>query len=192
MKIKLPESLQLQIEIKKNTPYLVFSTRWGQIHRNLKMFKGFAVKVQNDHLHIECLESPILATRSSHLKSLFLQRRQLFRSILKDCLSALKPYQVTLETRGLGYRWHLEKSQDKTQTLCIHIGKSHKVMHTFPPSVYCVVQHRTQIKLYGITEEALSNEVASLTAIRKKDPYKGKGIFVLGFKPNLKESSKKN
>lgn len=80
-------------------------------------------------------------------------------------------FEKALEIQGVGYR--AQKSGDK---LVIQIGFTHNVEMTPPPDVKVELSNPTNIKIKGINKEMVGEFAAQVRAVRRADPYKGKGI----------------
>jgi len=80
-----------------------------------------------------------------------------------------------LEIQGVGYR----VAQNGT-TLALSLGFSHGVEVTPPPGVTFAVEGNNRIRIEGIDKELVGQVAANIRAIRKPEPYKGKGIRYQG------------
>ncbi|MDQ5981291.1 MAG: large subunit ribosomal protein [Patescibacteria group bacterium] len=76
-----------------------------------------------------------------------------------------------LELVGVGYR--VEKAG---KDLKIQIGYSHPVIVIAPEGITLDVEGNTMIKVSGIDRQSVGQVAANIRAIRKPEPYKGKGI----------------
>jgi large subunit ribosomal protein L6 len=84
-------------------------------------------------------------------------------------------YAKTLEIQGVGYRAALKGS-----TLEIAVGYSHPVTVEPPTGISFEVPQPTRIVVSGTDKQAVGQVAANIRAIRKPDPYKGKGIRYQG------------
>jgi len=80
-------------------------------------------------------------------------------------------YEKKLELVGVGYRAQLQG-----QKLVISIGFSHPVEVEPPEGIVFEVPAVTKITVKGIDKQLVGNTAAHIRAIRKPEPYKGKGI----------------
>jgi large subunit ribosomal protein L6 len=94
-----------------------------------------------------------------------------------------------LELVGVGYR--AKVSTGKTQTLTLKLGLSHDATYTLPMSVRAQCTDPTHITLVGVDVPEVSGVAADLCALRRIDPYKGKGVRMVGVHYTLKEGKKK-
>lgn len=80
-------------------------------------------------------------------------------------------FEKKLELVGVGYRAQLQGSK-----LVISIGFSHPVEIDPPEGIEFEVPAVTKITVKGIDKQLVGNTAAHIRAIRKPEPYKGKGI----------------
>lgn len=80
-------------------------------------------------------------------------------------------FEKKLELVGVGYRAQMQGSK-----LVINIGFSHPVEVEAPEGIEFEVPAATKITVRGIDKQLVGNTAAHIRAIRKPEPYKGKGI----------------
>ena len=80
-------------------------------------------------------------------------------------------FEKKLELVGVGYRAQMQGSK-----LVINIGFSHPVEIEAPEGIEFEVPAVTKITVRGIDKQLVGNTAAHIRAIRKPEPYKGKGI----------------
>ncbi|MDD2509607.1 MAG: 50S ribosomal protein L6 [Syntrophomonas sp.] len=80
-------------------------------------------------------------------------------------------FEKKLELVGVGYR-----AQMQGKKLVISIGFSHPVEVDPPAGIEFEVPTVTRITVRGIDKQLVGNTAAHIRAIRKPEPYKGKGI----------------
>ncbi len=76
-----------------------------------------------------------------------------------------------LEMVGTGYRAQTDGSK-----LTLSVGFSHPVEMTAPEGIAFGVEKNTLISVSGIDKQAVGQIAANIRAVRKPEPYKGKGI----------------
>lgn len=76
-----------------------------------------------------------------------------------------------LEIVGTGYR-----AQLSGKSLVLQVGYSHPVNYAPPAGVEIAVESPTRLLVKGIDKEMVGRVAAEIRAIRKPEPYKGKGI----------------
>jgi len=75
-----------------------------------------------------------------------------------------------LEVNGVGYRVAMQGTDIK-----LEVGFSHPVIYKVAPGIKTSVE-KNVITLEGADKELLGRVTAEIRAIRKPEPYKGKGI----------------
>ena len=80
-------------------------------------------------------------------------------------------YQKKLEIIGVGY-----KAEKKGKNLVLSLGFSHPVELQDPEGIETECPSATEIIVKGINKTQVGNYAADIRALRKPEPYKGKGI----------------
>ena len=83
-----------------------------------------------------------------------------------------------LEIIGVGYR----AEAVSPTTLRLALGFSHPVLMEAPEGVTFEVPTQTRVIVRGIDKEVVGQVAANIRAVRKPEPYKGKGVRYLGEK----------
>ena len=76
-----------------------------------------------------------------------------------------------LEVIGVGYR-----AEAQGQTLNLALGYSHPIEFPLPKGITAAVDKQNRITLEGYDKELLGLTAARIRALRKPEPYKGKGV----------------
>ena len=93
------------------------------------------------------------------------------RALLNNAvIGVTKGYEKKLEVNGVGFR--LSGGGDKIE---MHLGLSHPVNYKAQAGVSLAVDKMT-ITVSGIDKQAVGQTAAEIRAIKKPEPYKGKGI----------------
>ena len=96
----------------------------------------------------------------------------LTRSLLANMVTGVKDgFERKLEIVGIGYRCQLQG-----KALQLALGYSHPVIFPLPDGIQAEVERQVSITLRGADKALLGQTAAKLRALRKPDPYKGKGI----------------
>lgn len=90
-----------------------------------------------------------------------------------------------LEINGVGYR-----AQIQGDTLTVFAGYSHNVPMKLPECIKVVCPTPTEIHISGYDKQVVGEFAAEIRAIRKPEPYKGKGIRYQGEYVRRKEGKK--
>ena len=98
----------------------------------------------------------------------------LYRALVHNMVVGVtEGFAKTLEMVGTGYRAAAEENGKK---LNIAIGFSHPVILTAPENITFETPVQTKIVIHGIDKQAVGSLAADIRAIRKPEPYLGKGI----------------
>ena len=96
----------------------------------------------------------------------------LYRALVANMVHGVtEGFQKTLELVGTGYRASVEG-----KTLTINIGFSHPVVLEAPEGITYETPNQTTIVVKGSNKQQVGNLAADIRAIRKPEPYLGKGI----------------
>lgn len=96
----------------------------------------------------------------------------LYRSLIFNMVRGVtEGFEKVLEIQGVGYRAVL-----KGNTLELALGYSHPITYDPPPGVEFEVPVPTRIIVRGCDKQAVGQVAAEIRAMRKPDPYKGKGV----------------
>ena len=124
--------------------------------------KNITVKVEGAEVHV---------TRPNDEK----QNRAfhgLYRALIANMITGVSTgFKKTLALVGTGYR-----AEAKGDTLTITIGYSHPVIMKAPQNITFTTPNQTTIEVAGIDAQQVGNVAADIRAVRKPEPYHGKGI----------------
>ncbi|HPF87023.1 MAG TPA: 50S ribosomal protein L6 [Candidatus Limiplasma sp.] len=96
----------------------------------------------------------------------------LYRSLVHNMVVGVTDgFQKSLKLVGTGYRAAADGSK-----LTINIGFSHPVVLEAPENIQFETPDQTTIVVKGINKQQVGNLAADIRAIRKPEPYLGKGI----------------
>lgn len=76
-----------------------------------------------------------------------------------------------LEINGVGYR-----AEVKGENLQLTLGHSHPILFPLPAGIKARVDRQTIVTLEGADRQAIGQTAAAIRALRRWEPYKGKGI----------------
>jgi len=80
-------------------------------------------------------------------------------------------FKKQLEIRGVGYRAQLQGNK-----VVLNMGYSHPVELEIPQNVTVTLPKNTEITIEGIDKQVVGEFAANIRAVRKPEPYLGKGI----------------
>lgn len=95
-------------------------------------------------------------------------------------------YTVRLEIQGVGYRASADKN-----FLSIALGFSHEIKYAIPAGITIACEKPTSIAISGFDKKLVGQVAAEIRALRKPEPYKGKGVRKEGEYVRKKEGKKK-
>jgi len=95
-------------------------------------------------------------------------------------------YTKTLEIEGVGY-----KAASQGKSLKLNLGFSHDVEYLVPAGIEIKTPKPTEITITGVDKRLVGQVAAELRAMKKPEPYKGKGIRYSGEYVRRKEGKKK-
>ncbi len=96
----------------------------------------------------------------------------LTRSLIANMVKGVtEGYTRELEIVGVGYRAELEGND-----IVFQLGYSHRINFSLPEGISAEIPKPTQVILKGIDKALIGQTAAKIRALRKPEPYKGKGI----------------
>src|SRR5918998_1208238 len=96
----------------------------------------------------------------------------LTRTLIANMVEGVtKGFEKRLEIQGVGYRAALRGT-----SLELNVGFSHSVVIEPRPGITFEVPTPTEIIVRGIDKQQVGQTAAEIRAVRKPEPYKGKGI----------------
>jgi large subunit ribosomal protein L6 len=166
MPIKIPEGVKVSIS---NGTIEVTGPK-GVLVENIN--KATSVKIENSVIYVERKENSRRA-KAFH---------GLMRALINNMIEGVtKGFVKKLEIVGVGYRANM-----KGKNLELIVGLSHPVIITPEKDIEFKLESPQKIAIYGMDKQKVGAAAAYIKAIRKPDPYKGKGIRYEGEHISLK------
>jgi large subunit ribosomal protein L6 len=160
MPITVPEGTEVRIEGNKVTA---------------KGPKGELSQEVHPDMIVEMEEGALVVKRPSD-SGTHRSLHGLTRSLLANMVEGVtRGYEKGLEIHGVGYR-AVAKDKDLELTL----GFSHPVLVKAPEGIEFEVVTPTRLRIRGIDKQKVGQMAAKIRALRKPDPYKGKGVRYAG------------
>lgn len=157
---KKPISLPKGVEVKKEGNQVIVKGPKGTLSQNLPEEISFSQE-----------ENELILERPNDDKK-YRALHGLSRSLVANMVEGVtNGYEKKLELVGVGYRAQLQGKK-----LVINIGFSQPVEVDPPEGIEFEVPAVTKITVKGIDKQLVGNTAAHIRAIRKPEPYKGKGI----------------
>jgi large subunit ribosomal protein L6 len=99
----------------------------------------------------------------------------LMRALVNNMVAGVSTgFSKKLEINGVGYRVAMQGADLK-----LNLGFSHDVIYKLPAGITAVVEQNT-ITVNGISKQQVGQVAAEIRALKKPEPYKGKGIKYAG------------
>ena len=95
---------------------------------------------------------------------------------------AAEGYVKELEIQGVGFKANLKGKQ-----LDLSLGYSHPILFDIPEGVTITVTDQTKIKVEGADKQAVGQATAVIKSYYPVEPYKGKGVRIVGERVRRKE-----
>ena len=170
--ITIPDGLSVEISDDKNK----VSGKQGELTQQIP--EGIDIQVEDSVITVE------RADDSRQQRSLHGLARALVNNMVEGVSNG---FMKELNIVGVGYR-----AQAKgTNALELALGFSHPVQVEAPEGVTFDVPEPTIIKVSGIDKQLVGQVAADIRALKKPEPYKGKGIRYKGEYIFAKEGKKK-
>lgn len=137
--------------------------------------KGTLVRQFSPTINFEMAENEIKVVRTSEEKTVK-QLHGTTRALLANMIEGVhNGYKKDLEIVGIGYRAQMQGNK-----LVLNVGYSHPVEIEGEEGVKIETPTQTTITVSGISKERVGEIAARIRAVRKPEPYKGKGIKYVG------------
>jgi large subunit ribosomal protein L6 len=130
------------------------------------------VDYPNDCIKVENIDNNIKVSRLNDEKKARIFHGTINSNINNAIIGLSKGYEKKLKIVGVGYKANI--SGDK---LNLAIGFSHPVIMSIPKQLKVVCPSPTEIIISGFNKIIVGEFAANVRAIRKPEPYNGKGIM---------------
>ena len=99
-------------------------------------------------------------------------RHGLVRALLANAVQgAAEGFSKKLEIHGVGYR-----AEIKGREVHFALGFSHPVVYAIPDGIEIEIDKQNRMTISGARRQQVGQVAAEIRALRKPEPYKGKGI----------------
>lgn len=154
--INLPKGVDIQIDGNKVT---------------VKGPKGSLTQELPADISLNVVDDQIIVSRPSdakHHRAFHGLSRALVANMVEGVTNG---FEKKLELVGVGYRAQMQGSK-----LMLNLGYSHPILVDAPEGIQFEVPAVTKITVKGLDKQLVGNTAAHIRALRKPEPYKGKGI----------------
>lgn len=163
-KAKIPIELPKEVKVTIDGSQVKMEGNKGKM--NLQIPSGIAVELKDNKLAVNRL-SNAKQHRANH---------GTVRAHLANMLAGLtQGHRKELEIQGIGFR-----AQIQGKKIVFILGFSHPIEYIIPDDVKVTVPTQTSIIIEGINTQRVGQVAATIRALKKVEPYKGKGIRYLG------------
>lgn len=149
---------------------------------NVEGPKGKLSKTFTPHVKIETDSEGVRISPANTTR----QARAMYgtvRAIVANMVTGVTTgYQKDLEIVGVGFRAAL-----KGDILDLALGYSHPINYKIPAGVTVTVNENTKLKVEGIDKQMVGAVAADIRRFYPPEPYKGKGVRIVGEKIRRKE-----
>jgi large subunit ribosomal protein L6 len=105
------------------------------------------------------------------------------RSVIAGMVKGVtEGYTKDLEIQGVGFKAVLKGKQ-----IDLLLGYSHPILHDIPEGIKVTIADGTKIKIEGCDKQMVGQVTAEIRAYYKPEPYKGKGVRLVGERVRRKE-----
>ncbi len=147
------------VEVVKNGPTVTVSGPKGKISKDFR--DDITIDIANGIISLN------IKRNDKFSKSLW----GTYASHLKNMIKGVEtPYQKKLILEGVGF-----KSEVKGKEFNFALGFSHPVIVPIPEGLTATAE-KNNITITGIDKELVGSFTASIRALKKPEPYKGKGM----------------
>lgn len=171
---KVPISLPANVKITVDGTSVFVEGPKGKLQRD---FCGHVrVKQENSVVTVE----PTSNSRLS--KAMYGTARAVIRNMVDGVVSG---FSKDLELFGVGFR-----ATVKGSVLDLALGYSHPINYRIPAGITVTVTDNTKIKVEGADKELVGQVAADIKHYYPVEPYKGKGVRIIGQFVRRKEGKK--
>lgn len=160
---KQPITIQSGITVSTQNGNVTVTGPKGEL--NQPILQGISLTQDGDQLMFSRLND----------EALYRARHGLMRSLVNNMVEGVsKGFSKKLEYQGVGYRAAIAGN-----ALKFNLGLSHEVTYKLPPGITATIDQNI-ITISGVSKQQVGQVAAEIRALKKPEPYKGKGIRYVG------------
>lgn len=145
-----------------------------------------SLKKSFDHAVAIALENNSLTVTPANNSRLAKAMHGTARSIIKSMVhGVVNGYTKDLQINGVGFKANLQGN-----TLKLNLGKSHDILYSIPKGITITVTDQTKLKVEGIDKHLVGQVTADIFQYYPVEPYKSKGVTIVGMYVRRKEGKK--
>lgn len=162
---KLPVQIPAGVDVKVENSVVTVKGPKGTLTQSVNANMGIAI------------ENGVLTVSRPSDEKQYKAMHGLYRALINNMVVGVTTgFTKTLELVGVGYR----AQADNPSQLTINIGFSHPVIVAAPANTTFATPNPNTIVVSGIDKQVVGEIAAEIRAIRKPEPYHGKGIRYQG------------
>jgi large subunit ribosomal protein L6 len=165
--VPIPDKVKVDI---KDTTVHIEGPR-GKVH------KTFAPVVTIKITDKQVIVAPIGETRFAN--AMYGTTRSIISSMVKGVTAG---FSKDLEIQGVGFKANLKGKQ-----LDLALGYSHPIVMDIPEGIKITVVEGTKLKVEGCDKQLVGAVTAEIRSYYPPEPYKGKGVRIVGERVRRKE-----
>ncbi len=142
-----------------------------------KVQKTFAPVVAIEVANKQVTVKPTEETRFS--RAMYGTVRSIIAGMVKGVVEG---YTKDLEIQGVGFKANLKGKQ-----LDLALGYSHPILFDIPEGIKITVTDQTKVKIEGADKQLVGKVTTEIRAFYPPEPYKGKGVRIVGERVRRKE-----
>jgi large subunit ribosomal protein L6 len=160
---------KVKVEIKEHTVF-VEGPR-GKVH------KTFAPVVKVTIVDRKVIVTPVEQTRFAN--AMYGTARSIIASMVNGVTTG---YAKELEIQGVGFKANLKGKQ-----VDLALGFSHPILYDIPEGIKVTITDQTKLKIEGVDKQLVGAVTADIRGFYPPEPYKGKGVRIVGERVRRKE-----
>ena len=172
---KLPVEIPSQVKLELNGSEVKVSGPKGNLEKHFN--RNVNIQSDDNILTVEPANSSRLA------KALHGTTRSIISNMVEGVVSG---FSKNLEINGVGFKAHLTGNK-----LDLALGYSHEIVYEIPVGVSVdVSKDGTKLKVEGADKHMVGQVAATIKSYYPVEPYKGKGVTIVGEFVRRKEGKK--
>jgi len=172
---KLPVEIPSQVKLELNGTEIKVSGPKGNLEKTFD--RNVNITVEENTLKVEPANSSRLA------KALHGTTRSIINNMVEGVVTG---FSKNLEINGVGFKAHLTGNK-----LDLALGYSHEIVYEIPAGVSVdVSKDGTKLKVEGADKHMVGQVAATIKSYYPVEPYKGKGVTIVGEFVRRKEGKK--
>lgn len=170
---KQPITVPAGVKVAVNGPTVSVEGPKGKLARS---FAGVTFALEGNQVRVAA------AAEGREAGALHGTARAIVRNMVEGCATG---YKKNLEIEGVGFKAIL-----KGDTLDLVLGYSHPILYKIPAGVKVTVAENVKIEVSGPDRHLVGQVAADIRSFYPVEPYKGKGVRIVGEHVRRKEGKK--